>query len=143
LTDYLTHPRLRPGEACPVTRAEPGARVPAPMLRMLNGDPTGAYGTGPLWVLLPAAGANAARVNGALSSKIGWYVGVPGELRGVARRLDGRAVRTGRLTVADPRTDAPRMQPSSLVVPTEGCWQVAAAVGDHVLVFVYKVQADR
>lgn len=142
MTDYLTHPRLHPGQSCPVTRPQPTPPLPEAMRQLLNGSTTEAYGSGQLWVLVPTWEPNAAHYQGRLSSKIGWFVGVPGPLQGAARRLDGSARQTGRLDAPHQQTIAPRMQASSLIVPAEGCWEVAARVADQTLVFIYRIQAD-
>lgn len=138
---YVAHyRRLRPGQACPVTRASSHPRVPAPMLRLLNGDRSSAYGRGPLWVLLPARGNNASRVYGQVYVKAGWYVGLPAPLRGAARRIDGRRAQTGRLQTPDPNTAAGRMEASALLLPTPGCWQVTGDVAGHSLTWVFRAR---
>lgn len=148
LIGYLSHPRPRTKQACPVTRdRDRRERIPGPLLKVLHGDLRGAYGRGPLWVLLPAGKYNVFRVfrdrKGRVYTKVGWYVGVPGRLRGVARRLDGRKTATGHLDTSDPRTDAPRMQASTLTLASEGCWQVAGRVGRHVLVWTFRARLER
>lgn len=111
------------------------------MLGLLNGDPSGAYGRGPLWVLLPYRGNNASRTpDGQVYTKVGWYVGLPAPLRGTARRIDGRRARTGRLQTSDPNTAANRMEASTLLLPTQGCWQVTGDVDGHALTWVLRAR---
>ncbi len=111
------------------------------MLSLINGDPSGAYGRGPLWVILPYAGNNASRTaHGQVSTKVGWYVGLPAPLRGTARRIDGRQARTGRLQTPDPNTAARRMEATGLLLPTPGCWQVTGDVDRHSLTWVFRAR---
>lgn len=56
---------------------------------MLRGDVKGAYGRGPLWVLLPTWSPNAAHVGDHIEAKVAWYVDVVGQLRGVVRPSEG------------------------------------------------------
>jgi hypothetical protein len=110
------------------------------MLRLVNGDPSDAYGRGPLWVLLPYGGNNASRVHGRVYVKVGWYVGLPGPLRGAARRIDGPPTKSGRLQVSDPNNDAHRMDASALLLPTLGCWQVTGDIAGHSLTWIFRAR---
>ena len=134
------HRQLRPGQACPVTHASAHPRPPAAMLRLINGHRSSAYGRGPLWVLLPYSGNNASRVHGQVYTKVGWYVGLTGPLRGAARRIDGPQTRSGRLQVSDPNTAARRMDASALLLPTPGCWQVTGNIAGHSLTWIFRAR---
>lgn len=134
------HRQLRPGRPCPVTHASSHPRVPAAMLRLINGHPSSAYGRGPIWVLLPYGGNNASRVHGEVYVKVGWYVGLAGPLRGAARRIDGRQTSPGRLQISDPNTTARRMDASALLLPRPGCWQVTGDAGGHSLTWIFRAR---
>jgi hypothetical protein len=138
IADLARRRQLRPGQACAVTHASSHPRVPPAMLRLINGDPSSAYGRGPLWVLFPYGGNNASRVHGQVYVKVGWYVGLAGPLRGAARRIDGRLTRSGRLQVSDPDTAARRMDASALLLPTPGCWQVTGEIAGHSLTWIFR-----
>jgi hypothetical protein len=94
-------------------------------------------------VLLPRGRVNSVHDHGGVGTKVAWYVGVAGPLAAVGRRLDARSRSLGRLDIADPDTDAPRIEPSRLLLPSEGCWEIAGGVGRDVLVWVYRARADR
>jgi hypothetical protein len=115
------------------------------MLELLDHErPADAYGRGPLWVLLPTRGENASLDRrGRVYTKVGWYVGVSGVLRGAAQRLDGRQGGTGRLVTSDPSAAAPRLQASALVLPTEGCWRVVGRVAGRTLVWTFVARVKR
>lgn len=75
--------------------------------------------------------------DGSLSLKFAWWRGVKGKLIIEGRRLDG---------VAPPlRSKIPMgygdtgFQPTGLIFPTEGCWEVTGKVGDVSLKFVVRV----
>jgi hypothetical protein len=140
-TAYVAHSQLRLGQPCPLTRASSHPRVPPAMLSLLNGDASGAYGQGPLWVVLPNRGANATRApDGQVYVKVGWYVGLPAALRGTARRIGGNRRRTGRLQTSDTNTEARRMEASALLLPTEGCWQVTGEVHGRLLTWIFSAR---
>ncbi len=113
------------------------------MRQLLNGDPSGAYGHGPLWVILPPAKDNASRTHVGLYGKVGWYVGLRGLLHGTARRIDGHQARTGGLITNDPNVAARRMEASNYLLPTQGCWQVTGGVDGHLLTWVFRTRIAR
>lgn len=125
---------------CPVTIPD-GSHRP--------GDPAGlgeqGYGNGKLWVgLWPKGRARATKDNvnphGAIVMKFPWDRGVKGKLEITGRRLDAEAPRM-RAHLSDYGLTG--FQPSSLVFPTEGCWEVTGSVGETSLTFVTKVTLAR
>jgi hypothetical protein len=75
--------------------------------------------------------------DGSLSMKFGWRRGVRGALKINGRRLDS--------TAPPLRSDVPTgygdigFQPTALIFPTPGCWEVTGYVGHSSLTFVTKV----
>jgi hypothetical protein len=128
--------------ACPVT--EPNGSVPPGEDR----DCPNCLGNGELWTVLWAdgkvvfdrkSGPGEVRRDGSLSMKFPWWRGpnVQGELAIEGRRLDGPAEP---LQAEIPGGYAPTgIQPTTLVFPTEGCWEVTGRVGDSSLTFVTAV----
>lgn len=128
---------------CAVTR-ERHSRPPGPMVRLLGGEATGAYGRGPLWVLLPSKEGNAARLpGGAIFVKVAWYVGVTGLLHGTAIRIDGPRAPPRKLEVSGPSNAAQRMQASGLALPSTGCWKVTGVVAGHRLSWIFRASDRR
>ena len=91
---------------------------------------------------LPDGGATAVvNEDGSIWVKVGWWRGVPGRLAIEGRRLDAAAPPL--------RSDVPSgygsrgFQPTGLVFPTVGCWQVVGNVGDATLTFVVRVAKRR
>lgn len=75
--------------------------------------------------------------DGSIHVKLGWWRGVPGRLVITGRRLDAEAPR---LRAEASSGYGPRgFQPSGLVFPTVGCWEVLGRVGDVRLRFVVRV----
>jgi hypothetical protein len=87
--------------------------------------------------ILPDGGAMAIiNANGSISAKLGWWLGVPGELVITGRRLDASAPPL--------RADVPDgygsgFQATRLTFSTAGCWQVVGKVGQARLNFVVRV----
>src|SRR5262245_45200865 len=75
--------------------------------------------------------------DGALSMKLAWWRGVKGKLTIEGRRLDGSAAPL-RSSIPDGYGDT-GFQPTELIFPTEGCWEVIGKVGDASLRFVILV----
>jgi hypothetical protein len=75
--------------------------------------------------------------DGSLSMKFPWWRGVDGKLTIEGRRLDG-AARPLRSDIPDGYGDT-GFQPTALIFPTEGCWEVVGRVGDKSLKFVILV----
>jgi hypothetical protein len=74
--------------------------------------------------------------NGSIDAKLGWWIGVPGNLIIKGHRLDASAPPL--------RADVPYgyglgFQPSGLTFSTVGCWKVVGKVGRASLTFVVKV----
>ena len=135
----------RPGAECrttiPTRAARPGAvrsaagfDVGGSGLRVQLGWPNGILAAG----ILPD-GASRATVDekGAIHLKLGWWRGIAGRLGVVGRRLDGAALPLG---VHVPTGYGLRgFQPTGLVFPTVGCWEVVGRVADVRLRFVVRV----
>jgi hypothetical protein len=98
------------------------------------------YGSGDLWVggLWPhgviAAGPGFVDRHGRVGMKFGWWRGVAGRLHITGRRLDAPAPHV----VADASSGygGTGFQPSGVIFPTEGCWEVTGRVGQESLTFV-------
>ena len=98
------------------------------------------YGNGELWVggLWPhgliAAGPGFVDRHGRVGMKFGWWREVPGRLRITGRRLDAPAPRL----LADVASGygATGFQPSGVIFPTEGCWEVTGTVGETTISYV-------
>jgi hypothetical protein len=75
--------------------------------------------------------------DGSLSMKFGWTRGVKGRLTVDGRRLDAAAPAL-RAHVPDGNGDT-GFQPTALIFPTPGCWEVSGHVGDARLTFVTRV----
>lgn len=102
------------------------------------------YGNDALWVRLPLHGNLPAQRDpaiGALATKFPWWRVLPGALTISARRLDGP---TGDF-IGNPGTvgsyGRSGFDPSYLVWPAPGCWQVTGTIGDHSLTIVMRVHA--
>jgi hypothetical protein len=78
--------------------------------------------------------------NGAIAMKFPWDRGVKGRLEIKGRRLDADAPRL-RAHVSDYGLTG--FQPSTLVFPTEGCWEVTGRVDGSSLTFVTRVTLPR
>ena len=75
--------------------------------------------------------------DGSVSAKVGWWRGLPGQLKITGRRLD-RDARPLRADV--PSGYGPRgFQPTRLTFPTVGCWRVVGTLGPARLTFVVRV----
>jgi hypothetical protein len=127
----------QPRPVCPVTLPDGDHR---------RGDPAGlgefGYGTGELWVgLWPHGHVRATRDNvnrqGAIFMKFPWDRAVKGRLHITGRRIDAEAPPL-RALLSDYGLTG--FQPSTLVFPTEGCWEVTGRVGGRAsLTFVTRV----
>lgn len=100
------------------------------------------YGNGKLWTDLWAQGIvlvtpDQVQPDGTLAMKWPWWRAVRGHLTVVGHRLDAPAPPL--------RVDIPsdngygRFQPSTLLFPTEGCWQITGSVGNASLTVVMLV----
>jgi hypothetical protein len=121
-------------DACPVTlpngSTPPGAR---------DWATDHSYGNGKLFTEFWPFGvvvAHPVQVNadGAIEMKWPWWRGNRGHLRVEGRRLDGEAPPLR--AEIPPYYGLVGFQPSGLVFPSEGCWEVTGRVGDAALTFV-------
>jgi hypothetical protein len=130
---------------CPVTI--PNGSVP-PGERVAGNH----HGDGKLWLVLPARGELVAvppgagsedwvttdvRADGSVGMKFGWTrgPGISGRLEVTGRRLDAPSAP---LTAEIQDYGPTGFQPSTLVFPTEGCWEVTGRAGDAELTFVLR-----
>jgi hypothetical protein len=136
-------------QGCPVTKAVRHATPPASI------DATGPkpvpyvydwFGNDALWVRLPLLGNLPAMRDpalGAWATKFPWWRIIPGALTITARRLDGP---TGHFSGNPGTVDSygtAGFDPSYLVWPSLGCWQVTGTVANQSLTIVMHVQAQR
>jgi hypothetical protein len=103
------------------------------------------HGNGRLWVGLPhdgrlVAGAAPRLRDGSMALKFGWWRGVRGLLLIDGHRLDGPAPQL--LSSIPAGYGDLGFQATTLVFPTDGCWQVTGRVGDDELSFVIRVVED-
>ena len=122
---------------CPVTR--PASTGP-PGARNAFFGWGASYGNGKLWVggLWPhgviSADPGFVDHHGRVDMKFGWWRETPGRVHITGHRLDGPAPPL--------RADVPNgygnrgFQPTGVIFPTEGCWEVTGAVGGTTLRFV-------
>jgi hypothetical protein len=106
--------------------------------RLLSAGPFGLWKDGA--IIFKPGGAGFVTREGALGMKFGWTRGVAGKVAISGRRLDGDAPPL-RAEVNNGYGDL-GFQPTALIFPTPGCWQVTAQVGDRAdsqVTFVTKV----
>lgn len=123
------------GSACNVTM--PGSMRQIEQ-RFYGGDELAFSGPWPDGtVVFKPGGPGFVLPDGSLSMKFGWRRGTHGALKISGRRLD---------TASPPlRSDVPAgfgdigFQPTAIIFPTPGCWEVTGRVGDASLTFVTKV----
>jgi hypothetical protein len=73
--------------------------------------------------------------------KVLWYTEVAGDLRITGQRLDGS---NGVLSAAIPSGyEHFGYQPSAIVIPERGCWEITGSVGEHTLRIVADVSLRR
>jgi hypothetical protein len=124
-------------ESCPVTEAN-GVLPP-------DGNEALAYGRGGvstvLWpdgtVVFEPGGPGEVRDDGSLAMKWLWLRGDNGPLLVSGRRLDAEDAALG--AEVPEGYGASGLQPSVLVFPSPGCWEVTGRVGQSALVFVTRV----
>jgi len=113
------------------------ARVPA--------DTTSIHGNSVIWthlwpegtVVIRKGGPGFLLADGSLKMKFLWLMAADGPLTVEGRRLDGE---TRALRAEIPDGFAGRgFQPSSLIFPTAGCWEVTARSNGSTLSFVTRV----
>jgi len=140
--------------AAPVSHAPPASESPTCPVTLPDGshragDPAGlgdeGYGNGTLWVgLWPTGHIRATNDNvnrrGEILMKIPWDRGVRGRLKVTGRRLDADAPP---LRADFSNYGLTGFQPTTLIFPTEGCWEVTGTVGNSSLTFVTNVTVSR
>lgn len=137
-----------PGQSNPTSVGTAGGRCP---VTLPNGNAPNKvdgfnHGNGSLWVAvwprgklvagpLPDGGSWATiEADGSIEAKLGWWRGVEGELAIGGRRLDASAPS---LQAHVPDGYGPSgFQPSGIIFPTEGCWQITGKVARVSLTFV-------
>jgi hypothetical protein len=129
--------------ACPVTA--PNGQQP-PSGENVFGRGRGGHGNDGLWTNLWTWGEGVVQVppthvnpDGSLGGmKWPWWRDVPGRLSIEGRRLDADA-QPLRVEVPDGYGER-GFQPSGLIFPTTGCWEVTGRAGDASLTFVVRVE---
>jgi hypothetical protein len=76
--------------------------------------------------------------DGSMSLKWGWFRFVPGRLVIEGRRVDAPAPPL-RARISGGYTDR-GFQPTSLIFPTPGCWEITGRVGQATLTFVVQIE---
>jgi len=82
-------------------------------------------------------GAGSVLADGALRRKFLWMHQARGRLQISGRRLDGDAPPLQ--SVVPEGFEAQDIQPTSLIFPTTGCWEVTGRIGEHRVTFVLRV----
>lgn len=103
------------------------------------------HGNGSLWtqlwsegtVVFEPGGPGFILEDGSLSMKFPWWRGVGGSLEISGRRLDGQAP-AARARIPTGYGDM-GFQATSIVFPTEGCWEITGTVAGETLTFVTRV----
>ena len=137
-TGYLTHRRLAPGAACPVTHPNGSGPYPAELSDSQGLPLRTWFGHGKSWVLPPRSATAVRLTNGTVTATIPWFVAGPGVFRIVGKRLDG-SPGGFRAAIAD-RTPSPDGQvvPTRITVSSPGCWDIAGIVGANSVEWVYQ-----
>lgn len=148
LNHVETQPRSGKGDfLCPVTIGRKSPIDPAKFFGSTSAHWNGNLYVGGLWpdgtILFRQGGAGNTYPDGSLGMKIAWYraKGLRGKLTITGNRLDG---------VAPPlRADIPTgysdtgFQPSEVIFPSEGCWQVIGTVAESSVTFVTRAVKAR
>lgn len=132
----------------PARLAAPACEITVPNDIVAGGQPVQAdsYGneslsTFGLWpggtIVFEPGGSGFVTKEGSLGMKFGWWRGIAGHLRISGRRLDGQA-KPLRAEISDGYGTI-GFQPSYIIFPTPGCWQVTGCVGKAHLTFVTKI----
>jgi hypothetical protein len=122
---------------------------PASVLERANiRSGTGFHGNGQVWtwlwpdgtVVFKKGGVGQLLADGTLRMKFLWLLAGDGPLTIEGRRLDAAAPPLGALITEG--FVGRGFQPSSLLFPTTGCWEVTAKANGSVLTFVTRVVTD-
>jgi hypothetical protein len=105
----------------------------------------GFHGNGSIWtsewpdgtVTFRKGGPGFVEPDGSLKMKFFWLLAGPGPLTVTGKRLDGAAAAL-RVDMPDGFENA-GFQPSSLIFPTPGCWEITAKTSGPALTFVTKI----
>ena len=124
-TANAEQPQVAPA-TCPVTRPGGGLHENASLSVGLNDK----------YVFRPG-GQGFVDSDGALGIKVLWTRKVRGQLQVGGRRLDGKAP-PARAYISD--LGETGIQPSYLLFPAPGCWEITGQVGDDKLTFVVLVE---
>ena len=126
------------GFKCPVTIPN-GATRPGGKQSAYSHGNGGTIWTG-TWpdgkVIFSRSDPGAISYAGVMSTKWGWWRGIPGELRIEGRRLDGAGILEARIPDGYGETG---FQVSALIFSSAGCWEVTGRVGSESLTFVTEV----
>jgi hypothetical protein len=131
---------------CPVTRPMRHLSAPTGAVTGGLGVPNGWYGNAALRVAVPTRGVLPAgrpygsQWPGEWGTKFPWWRLIPGKLTITARRLDGPSAGF-HAEIAGPGYGKLGFQPSGLIWPEPGCWQVTGTVASHSLTIVVRVRA--
>jgi hypothetical protein len=144
-TSESVAPSVPPARHVPTASEKAPCSVTLPAGSHRAGDPAGlgdqGYGNGELWVgLWPKGGIHATEDNmnrlGEIVMKFPWDRAMRGGLEVTGQRLDANAPP---LRARLPDYGSSGFQPSALIFPTEGCWEVTGRVGRSSLTFVTSV----
>ncbi len=141
--------------ACPVTAPNHNTPPDAVLARANTYRPAGAkpsgdlaHGNGQIWtdlwpdgvIVFRKGGAGFVLPDGSLQMKFLWFLAVDGPLTITGRRLDAPAppLRVG----MSEQPPSAGFQPSALIFPTTGCWEVTAKASASRLTFVTTVSKE-
>lgn len=140
MTAFLSPLSITSGACQPCPTTIPNGRTPPGEHPSPNH-----HGNGALWTVLWPDGVVEFRPggpgfilsDGSLSMKFPWWRGVQGKLSIQGRRLDALAPPL-RAEITNGYGDI-GFQATSIIFPTEGCWEITGKVGDASLTFVTRV----
>lgn len=144
------------GPTCPVTAPNHNRPPDAVLARSNTYRAAGAksagdlaLGNGQIWtdlwpngvIVFRKGGAGFVLPDGSLQMKFLWFLAVDGPLTITGRRLDAPAPPLR--TAMSAQAPAAGFQPSALIFPTTGCWEVTAKAGGSTLTFVTAVVKEK
>jgi hypothetical protein len=139
--------RAQNSASCPVTIGKKSSIDPAAFFGSGSAHWNGNLYVGALWpdgtIVFRPGGAGTHYPDGSLGMKISWYRanGLSGALQIRGKRLDAPAAPL-RAIIHRAYGDT-GFQPSEVIFPAEGCWQVTGTVADNSVTFVTRVVRDR